>query len=74
MEWTLESARKDYKKKKQHENCYYCNFYKIEKFYNNWWDEMENKNCYYVRKCEVKEENIENMGIAKNCEYFTHKI
>lgn len=34
---------------------------------------MQDINVYYLQKCEVKEETIEDTTIAKHCEYFTYK-
>lgn len=68
MEWTLKSAREDYKIEKEYKKCCNCKFCFSEEVNNLYFG----IGIFYT--CKVKRITVNNkLFLAENCKYFTYK-
>ena len=68
MEWTLESAREDYKMVKTHKRCYNCKFCDLEEINNPYFG----IDIFYNCKVKIMVVNSKSY-LAETCKYFTYK-
>lgn len=68
MEWTLESAKEDYKMEKVYKKCCNCKFCTSEEINNPYFG----IGIFY--SCKVKGITVNtNLYLAETCKYFTYK-